>query len=271
MTKRKNERSLIPVLIVSGVVVAPLIFILGVAVGSQVQVANILTADSLSSWVAALATMAIAILTFVLAKETWYLREAQIEQVDELKRENIRPNVSVTLKSSESELSFMDARIHNQGKGIARNIKFTFIDRDEREIKHSENEVVDEFLKLHIFSDGMHSLGIGQKIESFLFSFFEIKNKIKEPDVFSIYFKIKVSYEDVEGTAYYNELTIDFKEFQGISRTGGGNPIHNIAKDMKKLREQFEKLTRSSQRLNINTYSSEDREQEHSEYEKKYK
>ncbi len=272
MTKRENERSLIPLLIVSGIVIAPLIFILGIVFGSQIQIANILTADSLSSWVAALATVAIAILTFVLAKETWYLREAQIAQVNELKRENIRPNVSVTLVSSPSELNFMIARIHNQGKGIARNIKFTFLDDGEKEIKHLDSEIVDEFLKLHVFSEGMHSLGIEQKIESFLFSFFDLKNKIKGADIFSTYFKIKISYEDVEGTPYFNELTIDFKEFKGITDIGGGEPLHKIAGDMKKLREQFERMLRSSsQRLHINTYSATDREEERSKVEKRYK
>ena len=87
MSKRKNERSLIPLMSVIGLVSAPLIFILGIVAGSQIQLSSILTADSLSSWVSALATVAIAVLTFILAKETWYLREAQIEQGNSLRKE----------------------------------------------------------------------------------------------------------------------------------------------------------------------------------------
>jgi len=263
VTKRKDERSLIPLLAVVGIVAAPLIFIFGIVAGSQIQLANILTADSLSSWISALATVAIAVLTFVLAKETWYLREAQIEQVNELRVQSIRPNVSIKFFSSPISFNLMMLEVSNLGKGIARNVRFKFYDRNGNEIKATENAIVDEFLKLHVMSKGLHSLGINQKFESFLFSFYDVKNKIDSEDVFSPYFKISTSYEDVEGNSYSDELIIDFKEFDGVSEIGGGDPLHKISGDIKKLREQFEGMTRSSsKRLHVNTYSSQDRKQE---------
>ncbi|MEH8148330.1 hypothetical protein [Aeromonas veronii] len=74
-----NEKSLIPLMVTAMAVVAPLLFILGLVVGNHLQGNASLTADSISSWLSAIATVAIAILTFILAKETWYLREAQIK------------------------------------------------------------------------------------------------------------------------------------------------------------------------------------------------
>ncbi|MBY6034848.1 hypothetical protein KUV59_16855 [Marinobacter daepoensis] len=261
--KRENERSLIPLLIVSGVVAAPIIFILGLVTGSQIQLSNLLTADSLSSWTSALATVAIAILTFILAKETWYLREAQIEQVNELKRENIRPNVSLRLKNSPVSFNLIEVEINNLGKGIARNLKFKFSDSSGSEIFETDNPIVDEFLKLHIFSEGIHSLGIGQKVESFLFSFFDLKGKLDGDDVFSPFFKIEITFSDVNGEQYSNELVVDFKEYKGVSEVGGGDPLHKIADDLNKLTEQFGKVVNSSpNRLQVNTYSSADREEE---------
>ncbi len=261
MSKRKNERSLIPLVSVIGLVSAPLIFILGMVAGSQIQLSSILTADSLSSWVSALATVAIAVLTFILAKETWYLREAQIEQVNSLRKENIRPSVSVTLKNSDISFNLMMINVSNLGKGIARNVNFKFIDKNGAEISEGENVIVDHFLKLHIFSNGMHSLGINQKVDSFLFSFFELKGKLEGDDIFTPFFKIVVSYTDVEGNDYSNELTIDFAELKGITEIGGGDPLHKMAGDLKKLREQFERMTNSSsKKLHVNTYTSKDRE-----------
>lgn len=261
MSKRKNERSLIPLMSVIGLVSAPLIFILGIVAGSQIQLSSILTADSLSSWVSALATVAIAVLTFILAKETWYLREAQIEQVNSLRKENIRPSVSVTLKNSDISFNLMMVNVSNLGKGIARNVSFQFIDKDGGEISEGENVIVDLFLKLHIFSNGMHSLGINQKVDSFLFSFFELKGKLEGDDIFTPFFKIVVSYTDVEGNDYSNELTIDFAELKGITEIGGGDPLHKMAGDLTKLREQFERMTNSSsKKLHVNTYTSKDRE-----------
>lgn len=263
MSKRKNERSLIPLVSVIGLVSAPLIFILGMVAGSQIQLSAILTADSLSSWVSALATVAIAVLTFILAKETWYLREAQIEQVNSLRKENIRPSVSVTLKNSDISFNLMMINVSNLGKGIARDVNFKFIDKNGAEILKGENVIVDYFLELHIFSNGMHSLGINQQVDSFLFSFFRLKGKLEGDDIFTPFFKIVVSYTDVEGNDYSNELTIDFAELKGISEIGGGDPLHKIAGDLKKLREQFERMTNSSyKRLHVNTYTSKDREAE---------
>jgi hypothetical protein len=272
MSRYQNEKSLIPLLIISGVVAAPMIFVVGMAVGSQIQLASILTADSLSSWVAALATLAIAILTFVLAKETWYLREAQIEQVNELRRESIRPDVSMRLKNNPSAFQFMDVEIINLGKGIARNIKFKFFNSEDIEILKFENPVVDEFLKLHVLSQGIHSLGIGQRVESFLFSFIELPKKLESENIFSPYFRVEITYEDVEGTRYKNELVMDFEEFRGISEVGGGDPLHKIADDIRKLREQFGRLySSSSRRLSIDTFNSEDRENERKAIEKRIK
>lgn len=254
--KRKNERSLIPLVIIIGLVCAPLIFILGIVVGSEIQVSSILTADSLSSWVSAVATVAIAVLTFILAKETWYLREAQIEQVNNLRKENIRPNVSVTLQPSNISLNFMMVDVSNLGKGIARNISFKFIDRNGNRVVKNDNVIVDTFLNLHIFSDGIHSLGIRQKIESFLFNFLELNND----DFLTHFFTIEVSYSDVEGNIYTSELTIDFAEFKGITEIGGGDPLHKMAGDLEKLRKVIEQMTTSSKKLNVNTYTAKDRD-----------
>lgn len=263
MKKQNQVRKLIPLISVIAIVAAPILLVIGVAIGSQFQLSNSLTADSISSWVSALATVAIAVLTFVLAKETWYLREAQIEQVNELRRENIRPNVSIALLNSPISFNLMVVEVSNLGKGVARNVRFKFIDRTGARIEAGTDGVVDEFLKLHILSEGMHSLGIGQKVSSFVFSFFELKNKITGEDIFSPYFKIAIEFEDAEGNGYENELTVDFAEFKGISELGGGDPIHKISGDIKKLREELEKWTRSSSnRLNVNTYTEQDREKE---------
>lgn len=254
--KRKNERSLIPLVIIIGLVCAPLIFILGIVVGSEIQVSSVLTADSLSSWVSAIATVAIAVLTFILAKETWYLREAQIEQVNNLRKENIRPNVSVTLQPSNISLHLMMVDVSNLGKGIARNISFKFVDRNGNVIAKNDNVIVDTFLNLHIFSDGIHSLGIRQKVESFLFNFLELNND----DFLTHFFTIEVSYSDVEGNIYTNELTIDFAEFKGITEIGGGDPLHKMAGDLEKLRKVIEQMTTSSKKLNVNTYTAKVRD-----------
>jgi hypothetical protein len=95
------------------VVLIPVTFMLGLVVGNSLKGSGGMAADSLSSWLSAIATVAIAVLTFVLAKETWYLREAQIQQLLELRRENIRPNIGVQLESSRAGLNFVNVKINS--------------------------------------------------------------------------------------------------------------------------------------------------------------
>lgn len=242
-------------------VVAPLLFILGLVVGNQLQGNSSLTADSISSWLSAIATVAIAILTFILAKETWYLRDAQTRQLEELKRENIRPNVGIQLESSPVGVNFVNVKISNLGKGIARKVSITFLDRTENEIPIGADVVVEKFRKLAIFRHGIQAMGIGQEISSFVFSFIELGNELNG-EIFKPYLNMLIEFEDVEGNPYSNSFTIDFSQYEGITELGG-DALHKMATEVKKIREQIEKITgRSGGKLGVDIFDSNDRKAE---------
>ncbi len=243
------------------VVIAPLLFILGIVVGNQLQGGGSLSADSLSSWLSAIATVAIAVLTFILAKETWYLREAQTQQLAELKRENIRPNIGVQLETSQVGVNFINAKISNLGKGIARKVSFTFFDRYGNQIAANQDVVVDKFLKLGSFRLGVESMGIGQVISSFVFSFLDIGKDLKG-EIFKHYLNIDIKFEDTEGNKYSNTFVIDFVQFEGISELGG-DPLHKLASEIQKIRESLGSVARNANgRIGVDVYSSPDRQAE---------
>jgi uncharacterized membrane protein YidH (DUF202 family) len=259
--EKSNEKSLIPLMITSMAVVAPLLFILGLVVGNQLQGNSTLTADSISSWLSAIATVAIAILTFILAKETWYLREAQIRQLEELKRENIRPNIGVQLESSPVGMNFVNVKVSNRGKGIARKVSIRFLDRTGNEVPKESDVVVEKFRKLAIFRQGIQSMGIGQEISSFVFSFLDLKKELNG-EIFKPFINIAIEFEDVEGNPYSNSFTIDFAQYEGISELGG-DALHQMATEIKKIREQLGKVTsRSGGKLGVDVFDSEDRKAE---------
>lgn len=256
-----TERSLMPLLITSMAVVSPLLFILGLVVGNQLQGTGSLSADSLSSWLSAIATVAIAVLTFILAKETWYLREAQTQQLTELRKENIRPNVGIQLESSQFEVNFINVKISNLGKGVARKISFSFLDRQGNPISPNQDVVVDKFLKLGAFRLGIESMGISQVISSFVFSFIDLNADLKG-DIFKPYLSIAIKFEDTEGTPYSNIFSIDFAQFEGTSKLGG-DPLHKIATEVQKIRETVNRASTSfSGRIGVDVYSSTDRNDE---------
>lgn len=261
-TRQKNDRSLIPLFVTSMAVVAPLLFILGLVIGNHLQGNGQLTADSLSSWLSAIATVAIAMLTFILAKETWYLREAQIQQLEELKRENIRPNIGIQLESSPVGIHFIDVKINNFGKGIARKVRFSFRDRDGHPVIQGQDPVVDKFLKLSMFTRGVESIGIGQVLSSFVFSFLDLGKEL-DGKIFEPYLNILIEYEDVENYLYSNTFEIDFSQYEGVSHLGGADAIHKISDEIKKIRENLDKVIKSSGgRLEVDVFDDSDRKVE---------
>jgi hypothetical protein len=258
---REAEKTLMPLLITSMAVIAPLLFILGLVVGNHLQGNAALSADSISSWLSAIATVAIAILTFILAKETWYLREAQIQQLAELKRENIRPNIGIQLESSPVGMNFVNVKISNFGKGIAKKVAFAFLDREGNRVAANQDVVVEKFRKLAIFRQGIESMGISQVISSYVFSFLDLGKELNG-EIFKPYLNIVVTFEDVEGTPYSNAFTIDFAQYEGISELGG-DALHQISAEVKKIREHVGKVAGSfNGRVGVDVFSAVDRQEE---------
>jgi len=262
----KRRQVGIPTLVTTIATAIPLIFVLGWAIGSQGNSNTSLSPDSVSSWVSALATLAIAILTFILAKETWYLRLAQVSQLAELKRENIRPNVNVQLDPSKAGLNFIDVKVSNLGRGIARKVRIEFVDEEGKRVKDSADPVVEKFRKLAIFRQGIEAMGIGQVISSFVFSFFDLGPELNG-EIFKPMLRFVVTFQDVEGTAYRNEFAVDFAQFEGISELGGGDPLHLVSKELKQIREVLAKVSNSDRRIGVNVFNSEDRASEREELE----
>ncbi len=104
-------------------------------------------------------------------------------------------------------------------------------------------------------------MGIGQVISSFLFSFIDLKGELKG-EIFKPLLKMVVRFEDIEGNQYKNEFVVDFAQYQGLSELGGGDPLHLMSDELKKLRGVMERVADSGNRLGVNVYDSEDRESE---------
>ena len=248
---------------IMSLIVLVIFFLIGLSIGIGSQGGLTFTSDTLSSWVAALATVCIAILTIFLAKETWHLRHAQILQINELRKESIRPNLEFYLLPAPASFQFMNVHIENNGKGVARNIKFSFSGENDAPFTDNEQLVVEKFTSLNILRNGMLALGHGKQRTSFIFSFIDFSDKMGD-DTFNIKINVAMSYEDSEQREYQSESMIDFSEFKGIREIGGGDPTYNLYQETKKIREIFQSAQggMSSKRINVNSSSSKDRTEE---------
>lgn len=258
-----EEKPLWVVLALIGLLLVPVIFIIGLVIGINVDGNISLSTDTMSSWISAISTVAIAVLTFILARETWYLRLAQIKQINELRKEAIRPNLEFYLLSAPASFQFMNVHIENNGKGVARNIKFAFSGENNEPFTENEQSVVDKLHELNILRNGMLALGSGKQRTSFIFSFIELADKMGD-DAFDIRINVSMTYEDSEGRVYKSDSVVDFSEFKGVREIGGGDPTYNLYQETKKIREIFQSAQggMSSKRINVNSFSSQDRKDE---------
>lgn len=258
-----EDKAPIVLVVLSGLLFVPLVFIGGLVWGLNLGGNGKLAADTLSAWVGAIATVAIAILTFILARETWYLRLAQIRQIDELKIEAMRPSLEFYILSAQASIHMMNAHIQNNGKGIARNVSFKFYGSSGDVLSSQERAVVEKFQSLNMLKNGLASLGASKERKSFVFSFLDLINKNGDA-LFGVKIRVSIEFEDAEGRKYASESIVDFSEFKGVSEVGGGDPLYNLYKETEKIVKVLESVQAgmSSKRLNINVYSSADREEE---------
>jgi hypothetical protein len=263
MTNRTYKDLLIPALVVAALVAIILALLAGLSIGSRLPASAKAAPDSLTGWITTVATAVICVLTIVLAIETWRLRAAQARQIHEFILEGIRPNVSVELYGSHVGMNFMNVKVNNSGKGIAKKITFEFLDGNDQAATVESQPIIKVFHKLRMFQLGIQSLGINQELKSFIFSFIDLPEAIGA-SAFSPFVNIRIKFHDTAGNEYINVFTIDFAQYEGFSEIGG-NPLSRLADETEAIRKQLTKLGSGNQRLAIDVYSNEDRAVEQSE------
>ncbi|WP_193188244.1 hypothetical protein [Vibrio navarrensis] len=224
--------------------ISMLIFVLGITLSFSIGVAFgaswAFSSDSITSWISAIATVVIAVLTIVLAKETWNLRLAQIDQLADFRKEMIRPNIAFGLSNSKSGSDLVELVVDSNGKGIARNIFFEIHDENGHPFVSGDNFVTDRLLSLRFITHGIKSLGPEQKIDTFLFSFSEARERVE--NLFDLVIRVTINFEDVKGHKYSHSTFIDFSCYVGIQLSAEGDPQYRISRDIRQIRKLFERL-----------------------------
>lgn len=188
-----------------------------------------------------LATVVYAVLTAALVKETRQMRQAQTE-----------PHVDVSFKMRDETLGFLDIAVRNIGIGPAYDIHFS--------IHQVAGDLVaaglmKELKEIHFLQSGVRYISPGQELKSFFTSMYERYDAKLVSQI-----SIEITYKNAVGSNFKENFLLDFSELKGITRIGEP-PLLTIAKHVKKLSEEFDKVT-SSGRLRVDTFTSEDRRSE---------
>lgn len=249
------------------ILMLPVVFIIGLVVGINIESAITLSQDNLSSWISAFATVTIAVLTIVLAKETWGLRLIQLSQIEQIRKDSIKPSVGLYLKSSPAGFNFIDVHITNNGSGPAQNIKFTFRNASD-DAKDVYEHLLSELNKLVILEKGISTLSSGEHRSSYLFSFIDLHQKFGEKALECVT-EVEVSFEDIEGSKYNSKSFFNFTEYKGVSELGGGDPLNKISSHLEKMQKDIGHFASGFKKIKTDVYTSEDRQAEHDEWEKR--
>lgn len=251
---------------IMALIVLVIFFLIGLSVGAGSQGGITFSNDTLSAWVSALATVCIAILTIFLAKETWFLRNIQLSQIEQIRKNSIKPNIDLYLKSSPAAFSFIDVHIINNGTGSAQNVIFTF---ENKNIKETEvfDHVVSLFKKLNILKNGISSLGVNEKRLGFVLNFIEL-NKTHKDIIFEANIVVNIEYEDIEGDKYKSKTTMNFSEFLGLTELGGGDPLHKISTSLDKIQKDVGHFASGYKKIKTDVYTKDDRDKEREERDK---
>jgi hypothetical protein len=245
--------------------ISPTLFIAGIAVGSSAKIPSESAWVYISAIISAIATFIIALLTIVLAVETWRLRRTQDEQIDTNRKENIRPHVEIFLESSVVGFQFIIFKVENIGRGLARNVQFN-IEHSENEFSDSEKDIITTLEKLSFFKNSLSTLGVNGTKKSFLFSFTDMYDKYGA-DFYETKLSFHISFEDMQGNRYSTHSIIDLSEFKGITEIGRGNPAYRTSVEIEKIRKTLDSLVKSNKRIKVDSYSQKDRNIENEKHE----
>lgn len=224
--------------------IIPSMLALGIIIGRGIS-----SEIDLATWTGALATVAIALLTFILAAETWRLRSIQNAQIEEIRKDSIKPLIEIFIEQSPSYFQIFNFKVENVGKGIAKNVSFKLIERDDA-LSKSEEYLLGKLNSIAFFKKKISVLGLGKSTSSFLFSLNELM-KNSEEKTFEVCLSFEIVFYDSEGVRYTAHSVIDLSEIEGLTQVGT-EPVYGIYLQLKEINKNIKSL--ANKRLDVHLH-----------------
>jgi hypothetical protein len=193
--------------------------------------------------VTALATIALARVTFVLAKET-----KRLADVGE------RPNVVITFEPNRRSMMYLDMIMQNVGTAPAYDVEFVFDPPLEIETQQGRTQP-----------------GMIKKISILKPQQLLVASFVSWADLRTKAFTTKVSWTRIPNSKKREDLSyfVDLQLLEGLRRLGG-DPQVEMAQAVKKISDEVGHLGSGFRKLSVNTFSAADREKEQCEAEEWY-
>lgn len=177
--------------------------------------------NSFSDSIIAFATIALAILTCLLWRETKKTREF-----------NQAAEIAISFENHPYHANAINLVIENTGKGMARNLKLGLVEGASVELKSGEFVKLQE---LSIFKETIPVFKSGQKIIHFAFLYPDVKDPSK------VSFDISSEWNDYSEKLQKQNSRVAIYYYSGIKKLGH-DPLYEIADVQKKLYKQIREV-----------------------------
>ncbi|MGH1476844.1 hypothetical protein [Yersinia proxima] len=198
---------------------------------------------SISAPISALAAIVTAIATYFL----WRVTNVLAIETKRMSDASSQPHIVTTFDSNIWSMRHFDINIENTGNATAYNIS---VDIKKESINSDNSELVDFPSKIK----RIDVLKPGTKISSYQCEYDELRNSILH---------LSIMWNKIPNSNNFekNSYSINIDNIANQAKVGD-DPLVLIGNEIKKIREDIGRLTSSNRRLEINTYSAEDRNQE---------
>lgn len=255
-----NSRLRFGIIFLMALLLAVVFVLIGISLGATFTGRTEFLSDSAPSWIASIATVVIALLTIVLALETHAMRSLQQKQIDKIRGDSIRPNLDLHLGFSPAAFNFADLVLRNSGLGMARDVRINFVHVEGRGLEEHAKGIISQLRKPSFAANGVSTLGPSRELSSFVISFLELADDASEP-IMDVCIEAHIECLDEDRAVHKYVSIIDMAEFRGISELGG-RPAYDTVKQLKRIGDAFESLTKKQQRIQVDAFSTEDRKTE---------
>ena len=169
-----------------------------------------------------------------------FLAYRALQEQQRMRQAGTDPVILVHLGSREDEPLLVTTEITNVGAGAACNVDVTF--------RPSLAEFYPDRV-LTNFADDLHPIKVIPQGRAVSFPFGSGPNLLKEPPIPSI--QVRVTYEDIEGTSYHSNQSIDLREL--TAQSADKVPLALIAASLKKLEQNTKEMARKNRRIQVIT------------------
>lgn len=193
--------------------------------------------NAISPFATFAATVVLVWVTAVLARETQRMADA-----------GAQPQVVVSLEPNPWAINHVDMKIANTGNASAFEIKVAF----SPPLVGSEAGT-----RRDLPFQNMSLLRPGQVLASHVSDHATLKDQV---------FDISVTWSRKPG-GKREELKYRFSlsDYSGLALLGGGDPLVQISQDLKKIREDWQRVASGNRKISVSTFSASDREREQAE------